>query len=314
MPRHLSPERIQLKEQAIVLRKMGWTQQRIADQIGVPRTTIERWFDHNGVPNIMVKRYRNDHNATHRITVEPQFLSWCGRVENFKPEGNIGFDLITADPPWNISVPSSEIYRRARRTSVKKDFGFWDSHTNKDAYLATTQRWLRKLHKLANTPSWCWFWCSYRYLSYIADIASEAGWDVHNWFVWTKRNPAPLMGTNNFLQAVEPMLILRKGRAKFRFGSGHLPNVFNSPQVPTTERIKGLDGNVVNLAQKPVPLLSQIVIWCTDPGQWVLDAFAGSGSTSAAALKNGRNTYAIDTDKAQLTILRGRLEREHLIT
>ncbi len=313
MARHLSLERIQLKEQAIVLRKMGWTLENIKGQTGIPIQTLSRWFSRNGTPSIVGKRYTNSQNSKASKMGKPTFLSWCGQIENFQPQDGIRFDLIISDPPWNISVPGHEIHRKARRTTVKKDFGPWDLYANEDAYLQTVRRWLRKSYGLANTPSWCWFWCSYRYLSYIANIASEAGWDVHNWFVWTKTNPAPLMGANNFLQAVEPMLILRKGVARFRFSNGHLPNVFNSPQVPTTERIKGLDGNVVNLAQKPVPFLSLIITWCTDPGQWVLDAFAGSGSTSVAALRNGRNAYAVDTDKAQLTILRGRLEIGKLI-
>ncbi len=313
MARSLSPERIQLKGQAIVLRKMGWTQQTIADHIGVPQQTLSDWFTEINTLNIVGKRYRITNNSKATKIGKTAFLSWCGKLEDFQPQGDILFDLIIADPPWNISTPSGEIRRRARRTSVKKNFGLWDSYASEDAYLLAVNHWLRKLYQLANTPSWCWFWCSYRYISYIANIAKAIGWDVHNWFTWTKTNPAPLMGANNFLQAVEPMLILRKGVAKFRFGNGHLPNVFNSPQVPTAERIKGLDGNVVNLAQKPVPLLSLIIIWCSDPGQWVLDTFAGSGSTSVAALRNGRNAYAIDIDKAQLTILRGRLEIEHLI-
>jgi len=313
MARNLSPERIQLKEQAKVLRKMGWTQQAIAEQTGVPRRTIRDWFGGNSKATITAKRGAFGGNSKATITAKPTFLSWCGRIEDFQPEGGIRFDLIIADPPWNVSMPKSEISRKARRTSVKKDFGLWDSYASENAYLLAVKQWLRKLHKLANTPSWCWFWCSYRYLSFIAKLAESSGWDVHNWFIWTKTNPAPLMGANNFLQAVEPMLVMRKGSARFRFDNGHLPNFFTSPQVATSERIKDLNGNTINLAQKPVPLLSLIITWCTEPGQWVLDAFSGSGSTSVAALKNGRNTYAIDTDKAQLTILRGRLERGHLI-
>ena len=39
--------RVLLREQAIVLRKMGWTQRAIADHIGVPRRTISDWLSHN---------------------------------------------------------------------------------------------------------------------------------------------------------------------------------------------------------------------------------------------------------------------------
>ena len=43
----ITAERIQLREQAIVLRKMGWTQQAIADHIGVPPRTTSDWLSHN---------------------------------------------------------------------------------------------------------------------------------------------------------------------------------------------------------------------------------------------------------------------------
>jgi DNA modification methylase len=253
------------------MRKMGCSQQRISDQIGVPRTTISDWFDGNSVPSNLVKRHKNVGNPKAGIAVKPTFLSWCGKVEDFTPENKVGFDLIVADPPWNIST-QTEIKRKARPRSVKKSFGMWDFFPTDDAYLSNARRWLQHLYELANTPAWCWFWCSYRYLSYIVTLAESSGWDVRNWFAWTKTNPAPLMGANNFLQAIEPILIMRKGIARFRFGDGHLPNFYLSPQVATTERIKDFNGNTINLAQKPVPLLSMIVIWCTDPGQWVLDA------------------------------------------
>ena len=105
MARHLSPERRQLKAQAIVLRKMGWSQQKIADQIGVPRTTVTDWFDDN-TTNIPVKRYRSDDKTKRVISVKPQFLSWRGKVEDFASESKISFDLIIADPPYILALPA----------------------------------------------------------------------------------------------------------------------------------------------------------------------------------------------------------------
>jgi DNA modification methylase len=312
MARTISIERQALKEQAIILRKMGWTQQKIADQIGVPQRSLSRWFSQNGISEKVARTTNFSHYPKASNMAKPQFLSWCGKVENFTPENGRKFDLIIADPPWNISKPNSEISRTSRRTAVKKHFGFQDVYST-DEYLQTLGRWLSRLYELANTPNWCWFWCSYRYLSLIIHIAEQTGWDVHNWFLWAKTNPAPLMGANNFLQALEPVLILRKGTARFRFDNGHLPNYFVSPQVATGDRLKDFNGNAINLAQKPVPLLSLIVTWCTDQGQWILDAFAGSGSASFAALMNNRNCYAVELDQAQLTIIKGRLQREGLI-
>jgi len=68
---------------------MGWSQQKIADQIGVPRTTVTDWFDDK------TKRV---------ISVKPQFLSWRGKVEDFASESKISFDLIIADPPYILAL------------------------------------------------------------------------------------------------------------------------------------------------------------------------------------------------------------------
>ena len=81
MSRSLSLERQALKQQAIVLRKMGWSQQRIADQVGVPRGTIKHWVGHNSKANKVTKRGSFGHNPTHTITTKPIFLSWCGKIE-----------------------------------------------------------------------------------------------------------------------------------------------------------------------------------------------------------------------------------------
>jgi len=84
---------------------MGWTQQRIADYIGVPRQTLTRWFAHNGLSSKVSKYTPFAHNAKAMNVSKPTFLSWCGRIEDFQPVGDICFDLIIADPPWNISTP-----------------------------------------------------------------------------------------------------------------------------------------------------------------------------------------------------------------
>jgi len=84
MARTLSLERQTLKQQAIVLRKMGWTQQKIANQVGVPQRTISLWFSSNDDTGILAKRQHSSSNDKSDITAKPVFLSWCGKVEDPK--------------------------------------------------------------------------------------------------------------------------------------------------------------------------------------------------------------------------------------
>ena len=60
-------------------------------------------------------------------------------------------------------------------------------------------------------------------------------------------------------------------------------------------------------AQKPLALLERIVKCASRPGEWVLDPFAGSGTTLEAAKRNGRSFIGIDRCPLTVNILRRRL-------
>ena len=59
--------------------------------------------------------------------------------------------------------------------------------------------------------------------------------------------------------------------------------------------------------QKPLSLLDRIVKCASRPGDWVLDPFAGSGTTLEAAKLNGRNFIGIDRSPLTLNLARRRL-------
>lgn len=62
--------------------------------------------------------------------------------------------------------------------------------------------------------------------------------------------------------------------------------------------------------QKPVGLLNRFVRVHTNPGDMILDFFAGSGTTGAAAKVNGREYCLIDKNPQAIAIMRDRLDRE----
>ncbi|PRI11339.1 DNA-methyltransferase [Leucobacter massiliensis] len=59
--------------------------------------------------------------------------------------------------------------------------------------------------------------------------------------------------------------------------------------------------------QKPLGVLRRIVQASSRPGDWVLDPFAGSGTTAAAAAALGRRFLAIDENEAAVSVMRERL-------
>ena len=45
---------------------------------------------------------------------------------------------------------------------------------------------------------------------------------------------------------------------------------------------------------KPEKLIQTLIEACTQPGEWVLDAFLGSGTTAAVAQKSGRRWIGVE--------------------
>ena len=59
--------------------------------------------------------------------------------------------------------------------------------------------------------------------------------------------------------------------------------------------------------QKPVGILRRIVTASSRPGDWVLDPFAGSGTTGAAAAELGRRFVLVDENREAIAVMRRRL-------
>ncbi|WP_243695964.1 DNA-methyltransferase [Labedella phragmitis] len=59
--------------------------------------------------------------------------------------------------------------------------------------------------------------------------------------------------------------------------------------------------------QKPLGVLRRIIQASSRQGDWVLDFFAGSGTTGAAAAELGRNYVLVDSNPAAIAVMRDRL-------
>ncbi len=60
--------------------------------------------------------------------------------------------------------------------------------------------------------------------------------------------------------------------------------------------------------QKPLGILERIVRVHSNPGETVMDFFAGSGTTGEAAAKHGRSFIMIDESESALRIMEKRLK------
>ncbi|MDB4934813.1 MAG: Type restriction-modification system methylation subunit [Labilithrix sp.] len=68
-------------------------------------------------------------------------------------------------------------------------------------------------------------------------------------------------------------------------------------------------GVVFTRNKKPERLVARVIAMSTDPGDWVLDPFLGSGTTAAVAHKMGRKWVGIESGDHLTTLATPRLER-----
>ncbi|MBU1678644.1 MAG: site-specific DNA-methyltransferase [Bacteroidetes bacterium] len=61
--------------------------------------------------------------------------------------------------------------------------------------------------------------------------------------------------------------------------------------------------------QYPIELVERCVLALTDEGSWVLDPFAGVGSTMIASIKNNRNVIGIEKEKKYVEITKQRIDK-----
>lgn len=88
------------------------------------------------------------------------------------------------------------------------------------------------------------------------------------------------------------------------FRDTHPSNIWTDISVP----FWSMPENTVHPTQKPEKLLAKIILASTNPGDLILDPFAGSGTTAVVAKKLGRRFVAIESDEHYCTLAAKRLE------
>ncbi|GAA6963657.1 site-specific DNA-methyltransferase [Helicobacter pylori] len=206
-------------------------------------------------------------------------------------------DAIITDPPYNISVKNNfSTLKSAKRQGI--DFGEWDKNFR-------LLEWIKRYAPLVN-PNGCMFiFCSYRFISYIADSLEENGFVVKDFIQWVKNNPMPRNINRRYVQDTEFALWAVKKKAKWVFNKPKnekylRPLILKSPVVSGLEKVK-------HPTQKSLALMEKIISIHTNPNDIVLDPFMGSGTTGLACKRLERNFIGIESEKEYFQIAKKRL-------
>lgn len=120
---------------------------------------------------------------------------------------------------------------------------------------------------------------------------------------WIKEGSTPQFSGDRPAVGFEAVTICHpKGRKRWNGGGKHA--VWSVPIV--LDRGRTGEGRL-HTTQKPLGLMSGLVDLFTDPGETILDPFAGSGTTLLAASHAGRKAIGIEQSEAYCEVIAKRL-------
>ena len=245
-------------------------------------------------------------------------------------------DLIYVDPPFNTGRTQSRTRIRVERdddgdrtgfqgaryrTEVVGRSGYSDTH---DDYLAFLEPRLREAHRILVPTGSFFLHIDYREAHYCkvlldeifgrASFMNEIIWAYdygarskrkwpakHDTIFWYARDPGAYTFNFDEMDRIPYMAPGLVGKKKAARGKTPTDVWWHTIVSPTGREKTGYP------TQKPLGVLERIVKVHSNPGDTVLDFFAGSGTTGEAAARNGRDYILVDSNPEAARVMAERL-------
>ena len=218
-------------------------------------------------------------------------------------------DLVFADPPYNIG----------------KQFGdFYDRWETDEAYVSWCYRWIDLIIRKLKESGSFYLMTSTQSMPYL-DLYIRNRMTVLSRIVWNY-DSSGVQAKKYFGSLYEPILHAVKDTANYTFNADSIvveartgairklidyrkpvPAPYNSKKVPGNvwffPRVRyRMEEYETHPSQKPEALMERIILASTNPGDLVLDPFAGTFTTCAVANRLGRRSIGIELQKEYVKI------------
>ena len=188
---------------------------------------------------------------------------------------NSTIDLVLTDPPYIISKPSGfkSVVTGERRFAVSTEHGEWDKAENfsLDDLEVSVKEYYRVLKKHGTAIIFCDLWK----ITDMKRIMESAGFKQIRLIEWVKTNPVPLNSGRNYLSNAREVALLGVKVSKPTFNSSYDKGIYEFPICHEKGRF--------HPTQKPLAFMEALIEKHSNPGDVVLDTFAGSAATLLAA-------------------------------
>jgi len=206
-------------------------------------------------------------------------------------------DVVFVDPPFNVRVDGNVSGNGAIH---HREFQMASGEMNEFQFISFLTASLKLLARNSATGSVHFVCMDWRHMGELLSAGRQVYESLLNMCVWVKNNG----GMGSFYRSRhELVFVFRNGKGKHRnniqlgqYGRNRT-NVWEYAGINTLSKV-GEEGNLLALhpTVKPVAMVADALLDCSAPGDIVLDAFLGSGSTVIAAERTGRLCYGIELD------------------
>lgn len=224
--------------------------------------------------------------------------------------------MVFADPPYFLSNNGLSI-QNGQIVSVNK--GRWDKSEGFEYVNDFNRKWLSLARDKMKDNATIWISGTYHNIFSIGQILQELDFKILNVITWEKTNPPPNLSCRYFTHSAEIIIWARK-KAKVPHyynyelmkqlnGNKQMKDVWKLPAIAPWEKSCGK-----HPTQKPLSVLTRLILASTKPNAWILDPFAGSSTTGIAANLSNRRFLGIDQEEEFLEIsINRKLEIENPI-
>jgi len=224
------------------------------------------------------------------------------------PKINHKFDMVFADPPYFLSNNGLSI-QNGKIVSVNK--GKWDKSLGTEHINKFNRQWLSLIRENMKEDATIWISGTMHNIFSVGQILTELNFKILNIVTWQKSNPPPNFSCRYFTHSTEQIIWARKNEKTPHYfnyelmkqlnGDKQMKDVWKLPAIAPWEK-----SCTKHPTQKPLSVLTRLILASTKPNAWILDPFAGSSTTGIAANLANRRFLGIDQEKEYLEISKNR--------
>lgn len=218
------------------------------------------------------------------------------------------FDMIFADPPYFLS--GGGITCKSGKVACV-DKGEWDRPMEQEELDAYNYRWLSACREHMKDNATIWISGTHHNIFSVQQQLIKLGFKILNVITWAKTNPPPNITCRYFTHSTEFIIWARKSAKVPHYynyelmkelnGNKQMTDVWHLPAIGRWEKSCGK-----HPTQKPLAVLSRLILASTRPGAWILDPFSGSATTGIAANLLERRYLGLEIEEEFLLLSKAR--------